>query len=281
MRVLIIGGNSNLGRSLIKVLSEFCEVVTAGRGNCDINFDLSDSVQNIIFPKNIDVLVHAAAHFGGESGKDMIDAEIVNVVGTIKMCELAAQANVKHFILISSIFVLLKKNDINYSVYSLSKKQSEEIADLYCSSMPLPLTILRPSQIYGIIDNFNHRQPFLNLILDKAQSGDTVHIFGSRDAKINIIHINDLVKIIALVVEYRITGTYACMHPSDISYVQFAKTAFRYFDKEEKICFLKDERDISDNIFSKDDSLYKKIGYYPQISLEEGIGAIVRNRKGI
>ena len=67
MRILIIGGTSSLAFALMPVLSEFAEVITAGRTGCDVYFDLSDSVEEMVLPKDIDVVINTASSFGGKS----------------------------------------------------------------------------------------------------------------------------------------------------------------------------------------------------------------------
>ncbi len=281
MKVLIVGGTSSVAIALKKRLLKNNTVITAGRKNCDITIDLNDINQNISFPSDIDIVIHAAASFGGKTQEDFSEAEIVNVLGTQRVCEAASKAEAKHFILISSIFSLIDKESNYYSIYVLTKKQSEEIAEYFCNSFSLPLTILRPSQIYGNISNFNIRQPFLNHIIEKALIGEEVSIFGKNDAKINVIHVNDLVRIIELVMNKKITGTYACMYPENISYAQFAKESFSAFNQIANIKFLEDKADINDNIFEIDNSLFEKINFYPQINLKEGIEDIAKHRKSV
>lgn len=277
MKILIIGGTSSLGVALKQFLSATDEVTTAGRHNSDITLDLNNLDMN--FPSDIDVVILTAAHFGGKTTKEIIDAEYINVSGTLNICEASVKAGVKHLILISTIFVLADKNSGYYSAYSMSKKHGEEAAEFLCNSFSLPLTILRPSQIYGDIHNFNLRQPFLNNILENAQSGAAVNIFGAYDAKFNVIHIDDLVNIISLTAKLKVLGVFSCMNVDDISYIQFANTAFRAFNRPPQIYFIPDKENIKDNIFPKETVLYDKIKYFPQISLEQGLTAIADKRK--
>ena len=110
MKILIVGGTSSLGCALKPVLSEIGEVITAGRKECDIRLDLNDPIEKITLPNNIDAVIHTAAHFGGKTVEEILEAENVNVLGTLKLCQAAVQAKAKHFILISSMFSCLNKN---------------------------------------------------------------------------------------------------------------------------------------------------------------------------
>lgn len=275
MKALITGGTSSLGLVLKPILLEFCEVITAGRKNCDISIDLNDSLQKIIFPEGINVIVHTAANYGGDDDKQILDAETVNVLGTLKLCQAAVQAKVKHFIFISSIYSGLEESAQNYSIYALSKKHAEEIAHFYCALHALPLTILRPVPIYGTGDGFAKHQPFFYTIIDKVQKGEDIILFGSNDALRNFIHVEDMAEIIAKVIQQKIEGTYACVHPENSTWSQIAKAAISAFNSKALIHFLKDKPDIPDNIFQQDDSLYQKIGFQPQITIEDGMKKIM------
>jgi len=281
MKILIIGGTSSLGKALKPVLSAFGEVITAGRKNCDVTLDLQDSLDEIKFPSDIDIVIHTAASFGGKEDDEILATEANNVLGTLKLCQAAVHAHVKHFFLISTIFVCLNEDSDHFDIYALSKKHSEEIARFYCSTHSLPLAILRPSQIYGDSDNFRLHQPFFYTLVDRAEQGVDINIYGSKDPRKNFIHIDDLTTIIAKAIQFRVEGTYSILHTKDITFSQIAKAANVAFNSKGNIHFLKDKADILDNIFEKDESLYKIIGYYPQISIEDGMKNIAQYRRNL
>lgn len=279
MRMLIVGGTSSLAQALKPVLSEFAEVITAGRTGCDVPLDLSDPVEKIEFPAGIDVVINTAAHFGGKGFEEMYKTENVNVLGVLKLCQVCTKAQIKHLVLISSIFACLDKNSRFYSIYSLSKKHSDDVAQLYSSMFGLPLTILRPSQFYGVGNGFRKHQPFLSTIIDKAENGEDILLYGSNDALRNYIHVEDVAKVIALVIQRKIEGTHACMNVKNVSYSEVAAAAIDAFGSKSAIKFIKEQPDIPDNIFELDDSLFRLIDYYPQISISLGMKKEAAHRK--
>lgn len=131
MKVLIVGGSSSLAIDLITALKNSVQVVTAGRRNCDIYLNLRDISNDVSFPRDIDVVIHTAASFVGKSAEEIIDTEIINVLGTLRLCQLSIEAGVKHFVFISSMSALLTPESFYYSAYSISKKQAEEISSFF------------------------------------------------------------------------------------------------------------------------------------------------------
>lgn len=277
MKVVIVGGTSSIAKALKPKLAEFCEVITAGRAHCDITLDLSDSIDNIVFPNDIDVVIHTAAHFAGKSAADIIEAENINVSGTIKLCQAAVSANVKHFIYISSIFSNATPNESNYSVYGISKKHSEELATYYCSLNNLPLTILKPSHLYGLEEGLRKHQPFFYSILDKAKNSEDLTLYGNNDPIRNFLFIEDLTDIIIKVIEQKVTGNFSCTQMNDITYTQIAAAAYKVFGTNGKVSFLNDKPNIPSFNYDKDDALYQKIEFYPQVNLEQGIQKLADN----
>lgn len=278
MKILIVGGSSTVGRSLKEALSESFEIITAGRKGCDITIDLRDQMESYKLPEGLDAIIHTAAQFGIRDDQQILDTEDVNVLGTLKLCQSAFQAKAKHFIFISSIYSSLSRESVNYNFYSLSKKHAEEVAGLYCSTHNIPLTIIRPSPLYGNDDGFKVHQPFFYLMMDKAERGENITLYGNRDPVRNYLHIDDLIEIIKRIIVKRIEGTFSCSFTTDVSFSRIANAAYAAFNSQGKIEFLRDKPDIPDVIFEKDFSLYDKINFSPEISIETGIKNLAKSR---
>ena len=272
MRVLIVGGTSALAQVLKPVLSGFAEVLTAGRAHCDIQLDLSAPAEEVRIPEGIDSVINLAAHFGG--GRDstaMLDAENVNVHGSLKLCQACTRAGARHLVLVSSVFASLGSDSPFYGIYALSKRHAEEVAELYSATQHLPLTVLRPAQIYGVGEPFRKHQPFLYAIIDKAERNEDITFYGSNDARRNLIHAEDVSNVIARVLQQRVEGRYACASSSNVSYSEIARSAIAAFGSTATFRFLKDKPDIADNAFGPDETLYQRIQYFPRIGIALGM----------
>jgi len=276
MKVLIVGGTSSLGSALRAVLSASCEVLTAGRTDCDLAFDLTWPLERMVLPNDVDAIVHTAAHFGGKTAADILEAESVNVLGTLKLCRAAVDTRARHFILISSMFASLRDDSEHHTVYALSKRHAEDVARFVCASHSLPLAVLRPSQIYGAGPRFRAHQPFLQTMMDTARKGEDILLYGTRDPRRNFIYIDDLTAVISRVVSMGIVGTYSCQHPTDVTFSQIAISAFKAFGTRGSVRFLHDKPDIPDNVFPADDALYEAIGFRPSTTIEDGLRRIAQ-----
>ncbi len=279
MKILIVGGTSSLAQALKPVLSEFAEVMTAGRDGCDLHLDVSDSAGEFQLPASIDVVINTAASFGGRSFEEILQAENVNVLGVLKLCQACSRVDIKQLVLISSIFARLENSSRFFSIYSLSKRHSDELAQLYSSESGLPLAILRPSQLYGVGERQRKHQPFLSTIIDKAAKGEEISIYGSNDALRNFIHVEDVARIISLVIRRKIVGMYTCTNTENVSYSEVATAAIKAFGSKSGVRFMNEQPDIPDNIFEFDDTLYRLIDYYPQISIQLGMEKEAAYRK--
>ena len=281
MKVLIIGATSSLGTSLVTFFSEFSHVYTAGRKNCDIKIDLSSINKPTAIPKNLDAVINTAAHFGGIDFKDYMESLNVNVMGLLSLLGVCKKADTKQFIQVSSTSSLLGTNSDYYGIYSITKKHADEIASQFCLAHSLPLTIIRPSQIYGDDDSFRKHQPFLYAAADCAERGEDIMIYGTNDAKRNHIHVDDLTAILSKIVQEKILGVFTCTHPTDVTFSEIAKAAYSAFNKRGNVRFLQDKSDVQDNVFPYDSSLFEKINYYPSVSIEDGLKRISMYREGI
>jgi nucleoside-diphosphate-sugar epimerase len=279
MRILLVGGQSSLAQVVRPVLETFAEVLTTGRSGCDIELDLGWPVERFKLPTGLDSVVHLAAHFGGRTFDAMFAAEHVNVLGSLKLAHACASSGVGQLVQVSSIFAGLDEHSPFYDSYSLSKRHAEELTRLYCRSCDLSLAILRPSQLYGEGEAFRRHQPFLYELMDLAQRNENIVLHGKNDARRNFIHAADVAEVIARVVRQRVEGRYDCGSLSDVRYSEIACAALAAFSSAGTIRFDATKPDIPDKTFAKDDSLYRRINFFPQIALTQGLAREAVRRK--
>jgi nucleoside-diphosphate-sugar epimerase len=281
MKILLAGGNSALARVLRPHLDSFAEVITAGRSGCDIELDFAWPAERFLLPAGLDAVIHLAANFGGGDFDSILAAEEVNVLGALKLAHACTRAGVSYLVQVSSIFAGLDEDSSFYNAYALSKRHAEELTRLYCRSAGLPLAILRPAQLYGDGDAFRRHQPFLFTLLDRAQRGEDIVLYGSNDARRNFIHVDDIAEVFSRVVQLRIEGCYECASLLNVRFSEMAVAAVAAFGSASSIRFDATKPDIPDNAFAADDSLYRLIDYFPCISLAQGLAREASRRNSL
>lgn len=280
LRILVVGGTSSLARALIPALQQFAHVVTAGRSGCDVKLDLSVEIDPGTLPMPVDVLINTAASFASANPADLARMVHINALGTLKLCQLCSAAGIARMVQVSSIFTSLEPGSPFYSAYSLSKRHADELAQLYCKQAGLALTIIKPAQFYGTGPAYRKHQPFLYSIIDKVANHEDVPIYGSHDASRNFIHVEDVARLIALAVRNQVSGSYACAPLQPVRYSDIIRAAAAAFDSRSRMVFVPGHPDIADNTFAADDTLYRLVGAYPAISIEQGMLKEAAYRKG-
>lgn len=274
--IFVIGGNATLAQAVLPRLKQDYEVITAGRRDCDVFCDIDAEVT---IPSHVDAVVNFAASFGGHSDEQITTAVQTNVLGVLKICEAAKAAGVEHVVTISSMFAALSESDPQYSIYGLTKRQGDELAAFYCARNDMPLTILRLPRIYGDSDVFAKGQPFLYQLIDKAQNGEDIVLYGAHDAQRAYMHTIDVAEILARAIDKRAQGVYTCLYQSEDTYSHIAATAQAVYDEGGAVSFLQEKPNTPDDVALYDGTLYEAIDYQPTVSIEDGIKRIKQYRE--
>ena len=117
--------------------------------------------------------------------------------------------------------------------------------------------------------------------MDKAENNEEIVFYGTNDAQRNLIHAEDVADVIARVVLQKLEGTYSCVSPVNVRYSEIAQVAIAAFDSRSTIRFLPDKPDIPDNACIADDRLNRQIGFFPRISLADGMAKEAAHRRGL
>jgi len=281
MKILLVGGTSSVGHSIAEKMTRLGQVISAGRREAEVFFDLTHWDSIPVVDESYDVVIHVAADFAGPTAEDFIRAELTNVVGTLSVCRLAEHCGAKHLVIMSSISATYGPGDAYYGAYALSKRHAEEAALLFCAERTLPLTVLRPTQVYDAKGKCRRHQPLLYLMADKAQAGENILIHGSHDARRNYLYLDDLAEICSRIVEMRHTGVFDCAHPHSPKLSEVALAAFSAFANGGKIQFQPDKPHLVDLPTSVLTSCYEDIDFYPQVDIQQGFERIRQFRESV
>jgi nucleoside-diphosphate-sugar epimerase len=230
------------------------------------------------FPKeDFDVAILFGADFGGSSTEDLIRAEMVNAIGSLKVANFLIESSVPHIIYISSVSAGLIKSDDYFSMYGLSKRHAEDLLAVACSLNGVALTVLRPSAIYDFKGTCYKHQPLMYEIVRKAVNGEPLVVNGDQDPLRNYIFIDDVVEVIARSIESVPEGVFMCASPENISLLEIAEIASRTVGKKLEYSFNTSLPNIKTLDLNVNVDLYEILDFYPKVSIEEGIAGIVNS----
>jgi nucleoside-diphosphate-sugar epimerase len=198
----------------------------------------------------------------GNSFASMPTAEGVDILGVLMLAHACQRVSVGQLVQVSNIFPALGETSPLYDGYALPKRQAQELAQLYGEGEPL-----------------HGHQPLLDALLKSTQRSDEIVLDGRNDARRNFLYAADVAETTALVVLLRTEGRFDCASMNNVRLSEIAASAVAAFGSASTIRFDSDKPDIPDNAFAADDTLYRHIGYFPQISLLQGLAREAARRK--
>lgn len=155
-RILITGATGFLGRPLCASLQQRGWHVTAlnrrlqsGPWDQQYAFDLNSPVVDPEVLTGIDAIIHLAG-IAHDTGFAQTEYAQINVRGSLALALMSVGAEVKRFIYISSTRVVSVLNNLETTdYYAYSKYDAELGLRKISAEQNLPLTIVRPSLVYG------------------------------------------------------------------------------------------------------------------------------------
>ena len=273
-RVLIIGGSSMVGQRLRARLGNGYAVSTAGRDSLDnVRLGLTEDIQ----PANgqqFEVVIHCAASFGGNNAEGMVENELINSVGALRIGNFAVRAGCKHLIYLSSISSYDHPSNGYFGSYGLSKRHGQENLALQCREASMRFTSLLLAQLYDERGAARKHQPLFYRIVDCARSGADVTLYGKSDALRNFLFVDDLAAIVERVIAGEVSGVFPCIHPESHKLSDIARIAFDVFGKGGKVVFQTEKPDIPGVYIPELGELYVLLNYLPETSLRTGMEKI-------
>lgn len=215
--VLITGAAGLIGSAVVRLLLErgcavvACDDFSIGEARLEHprlvweRVDVADSgLGDRLDRHKPDVVVHAAAHPGGQSLTEPADNVRVNALGGIRVFEWCARAKVP-VVFLSSSAVYGEQPPIPTpedaplrpgTVYAVCKVACEEYLRVLEAGYGLQWTVLRLFSTYGAGHRPSLHQGLVNVLLTQLMVGDSVTVRGSLDRIRDLLYVEDAARAI-------------------------------------------------------------------------------------
>jgi len=271
--ILVTGASGFIGHHLVKKLEKLSHKVIELTSN---NGDIS-KVGTWNNRDTVDVVIHLAAkNFVPDSWDAPASFMSTNVMGTQNVLEYCRKYSTPLVFVSAYLYGLpqglpVKETDPIYpnNPYALSKYLAEQLCEFYANFCNLPITVIRPFNVYGL----GQRPEFLiPEIISQVQSGKEIRI-RDLNPKRDYIYIDDLVD--ALIKSTNTTSGYNVINiGTGISYSvrELIDTIQKLLGTQLPVYSQRIERkqEISD-VYADINQAREILGWTPRYSLDDGL----------
>jgi len=240
----------------------------------------------------VDIVLHFAATTSGV--KDIIDKPYIHVTDNVIMSSLllreSYEQNIKHFIFPScTIMYKSSKNPIKETDFNLNdeitpqyfgagntKVYLEKMCEFYSRLEKTKYTVIRHSNIYGPYDKFDlEKSHVFSATITKIMNSKNgkITVWGSGEEERDLLHINDLINFIDLSLEKQSTQyeLFNVGSGKPIKIKNLVEKIIHYSNIKLEIDNDLTRPTIPVSICLDCEKANKKLGWYPKISIDDGI----------
>ena len=203
MKILIIGSEGFVGNNLVNGLAKNHEVFCADQLDDSIHknytkLDITNyqNVEKIV--KNVDVVIHLAAHSLVSSLDGSITNARVNIIGLLNLLEVCRKNDIKKIIFTSASSLIGEPTTDKVkedhpakpkTAYGITKLTSEHYLRLYNELYNIDYVIFRFFNIYGPYQ----KNGLIPSLYSRIINGQPLTVFGKGDQIRDYVFINDII----------------------------------------------------------------------------------------
>lgn len=305
MRILIMGGFGLIGSELVNSSKDEIIVLTRSDKHKDriTNKNIKILLKNLndIEEKDVegmDVIYHFASTVDNYNVLEdpYVDVE-TNIDGTIHLLELCKNLKRKPKIVYPSTFFVYgntydkTKKTINedsktdpLAIYPATKLCAENIIKLYSRLYEIPYLILRLTNVYGEMEDFdNKKKGALNYLIMRAVKGEPLSIYKGGNFQRDYVYVTDVVSAINFLEGKNISNdTYLIGFGKPVLFKDIIAYLHELTGKKSEIAEVEPpqfHKAVGIGNFVADTSKIESLGWKAKVDYKEGLRRIVARYK--
>jgi UDP-glucose 4-epimerase len=272
LKILVTGAAGFIGKHLVRrLMVDKHEVIAFDRRSCTLgtqsvqgdiaSFDFSDILENV------DVVFHLASLLGtAELFHRIIEAERVNVIGTLNLLEAMRKKDVDTVVFTS------KPNFWKDNAYTITKETCERYLTMYRNVYGFNAVIARPFNVYGPEEQLNEYRKAIPYFTVAALKNETIEIFGNGEQTMDAIYVDDAIEALVRCSTLRPKEIVEIGNGKPVKVKYLAGKIVDLTNSRSKLLYIPMRRGEADakNVRANG-NIERLIGFLPKIRLEEGL----------
>ncbi|MGA2767361.1 MAG: NAD-dependent epimerase/dehydratase family protein [Candidatus Bathyarchaeia archaeon] len=272
MRILVTGAAGFIGKHLVRrLMVDRHEVIAFDRRSCSLgtqsvqgdvaSFDFSNILEDV------DVVFHLASLLGtAELFHKIIEAERVNVIGTLNLLEAMRKKDVDTIVFTS------KPNFWKDNVYTITKETCERYLTMYRNVYGFNAVLARPFNVYGPEEYLSEYRKAIPYFVTAALKNETIEIFGNGEQTMDAIYVDDAIEALVRCSIVRPKEVVEIGNGKPVKVKYLAEKTIDLSNSKSKLLYIPmrrgeaDAKDVHSN-----GNIERLIGFLPKIRLEDGL----------
>jgi nucleoside-diphosphate-sugar epimerase len=247
------------------------EVIAFDRRSCSLgtqsvqgdvaSFDFSNILEDV------DVVFHLASLLGtAELFHKIIEAERVNVIGTLNLLEAMRKKDVDTIVFTS------KPNFWKDNVYTITKETCERYLTMYRNVYGFNAVLARPFNVYGPEEYLSEYRKAIPYFVTAALKNETIEIFGNGEQTMDAIYVDDAIEALVRCSIVRPKEVVEIGNGKPVKVKYLAEKTIDLSNSKSKLLYIPmrrgeaDAKDVHSN-----GNIERLIGFLPKIRLEDGL----------
>jgi nucleoside-diphosphate-sugar epimerase len=272
LRILVTGAAGFIGKHLVRrLMADKHEVIAFDIRSCSLGTQfVHGDVASFDFGhilEDVDVVFHLASLLGtAELFHRVIEAERVNVIGTLNLLEAMREKDV------ASIVFTSKPNFWKDNVYTITKETCERYLMMYRNVYGFNAVIARPFNVYGPEEQLNEYRKAIPYFTIAALKNETIEIFGDGEQTMDAIYVDDAIEALVRCSTVRPEEIVEIGNAKSLKVKQLAQEIIHLSNSKSMVLHVPMRRGEAEakNVRANG-NIERLIGFRPRISLEAGL----------